>query len=490
MAGRTESFDDPLQYQDQVHGRTYSQDQQQYSGGSYPEEETSELHQEPSLAQEFSTVSLHGDSGASAPVVQHNAVYPPVDDDSPVEHLMPSAPAAWKQLETPQASSTGYQVAVSEPEVRKGQLGRSYTAYSVTGTGPRGQTFATYHRFSDFLWLHQQLTKSFPGMFIPPLPPKKAVGRFEEEFINMRMLCLQRFMNRIAASAELSCSESFVQFLTSTESVFEQIKKSSEKEAKPSAADVLAKYKQMFAAIIQEDLSYASADKFEGMKDYIKQMTASLSLAREYCNEIVDSNKKLTDQTGKWVQGMNEICETELRLRQRLDLLSAVPRYDGYLALANYNKVLQDAPERNFQTVAGMLSMELMDVDAIRAAIQSRDECMAAANKAEDRVNEIKASIDKMRRSGKSVSVSLFSRKETTMEEKEETMRQAQVEESAAKELVQVVNKLLIVREFEYFRHLVVEEYRQTMRLFASLQRQEAEKVASLWAGMERDTSN
>jgi hypothetical protein len=61
---------------------------------------------------------------------------------------------------------------------------------------------AVRRRYSDFLQLRHSLTSHFPGAFIPPLPHKRAMGRFELEFVATRQRGLQHFLEEILKSPD------------------------------------------------------------------------------------------------------------------------------------------------------------------------------------------------------------------------------------------------------------------------------------------------
>ena len=75
--------------------------------------------------------------------------------------------------------------------------------------------FTVVRRFSDFVWLHQHLTKDFPGLLIPPVPEKLVMGRFGPEFVESRRRALEKFVNRVGAHPELRVSDKFKTFLES-----------------------------------------------------------------------------------------------------------------------------------------------------------------------------------------------------------------------------------------------------------------------------------
>ncbi|XP_067149706.1 sorting nexin-9 isoform X2 [Apteryx mantelli] len=70
------------------------------------------------------------------------------------------------------------------------------------------------HRYKHFDWLYERLLVKFGlAIPIPSLPDKQVTGRFEEEFIKMRMERLQAWMTRMCRHPVVSESEVFQQFL-------------------------------------------------------------------------------------------------------------------------------------------------------------------------------------------------------------------------------------------------------------------------------------
>ena len=53
-------------------------------------------------------------------------------------------------------------------------------------------------RYSEFYKLHQVLSTRWPGVPIPTLPPKKAIGNKELKFLNERRFYLERFLKKMA----------------------------------------------------------------------------------------------------------------------------------------------------------------------------------------------------------------------------------------------------------------------------------------------------
>ena len=74
--------------------------------------------------------------------------------------------------------------------------------------------FSVVRRYSDFEWLLDQLGNSYPGIIIPPVPEKQAVGRFSPDFVEQRRRGLERFIARICVHPQLVESHHFITFLT------------------------------------------------------------------------------------------------------------------------------------------------------------------------------------------------------------------------------------------------------------------------------------
>uniref|UniRef100_A0A8B9LIV6 Sorting nexin n=1 Tax=Astyanax mexicanus TaxID=7994 RepID=A0A8B9LIV6_ASTMX len=102
---------------------------------------------------------------------------------------------------------------VADPKKGSKMYGlKSYIEYQVT---PNTTNKPVNHRYKHFDWLYERLLEKFGSAIpIPCLPDKQVTGRFEEEFIKMRMERLQGWMTRMCRHPVVSSSEVFQLFLT------------------------------------------------------------------------------------------------------------------------------------------------------------------------------------------------------------------------------------------------------------------------------------
>ena len=91
---------------------------------------------------------------------------------------------------------------VTEP-VKAGHI-----TYTVKGIDEEGEFMAS-RRYSDFYALREHLQKHWPGVFIPPIPPKKTTGNKDDSFVEDRCEFLDRFIKLIAKNPALVLEHSY-----------------------------------------------------------------------------------------------------------------------------------------------------------------------------------------------------------------------------------------------------------------------------------------
>ncbi|KAL2098708.1 hypothetical protein ACEWY4_005188 [Coilia grayii] len=101
---------------------------------------------------------------------------------------------------------------VADPKKGSKMYGlKSYIEYQVT---PNTTNRAVNHRYKHFDWLYERLLEKFGSAVpIPCLPDKQITGRFDDEFIKMRMERLQGWMSRMCRHPVVCESEVFQLFI-------------------------------------------------------------------------------------------------------------------------------------------------------------------------------------------------------------------------------------------------------------------------------------
>ncbi|XP_022619769.1 sorting nexin-9-like isoform X2 [Seriola dumerili] len=109
--------------------------------------------------------------------------------------------------------SSSLDCVIADPKKESKLYGlKSFIEYQLT---PSTTNRPVNHRYKHFDWLYERLLEKFGSALpIPPLPDKQVTGRFEEDFIRMRMEHLQAWMSRMCRHPVVSQSDVFQLFLT------------------------------------------------------------------------------------------------------------------------------------------------------------------------------------------------------------------------------------------------------------------------------------
>ncbi|BGO94026.1 hypothetical protein NBRC10512_003659 [Rhodotorula toruloides] len=94
-------------------------------------------------------------------------------------------------------------ITVGDPQKVGYNPATQHTVYTVrtrtTSPAYRKNDFSVLRRYSHFVWLYEALTQNNPGVIVPGMPEKHAIGRFGSEFVENRRLGLQNALNKIVS---------------------------------------------------------------------------------------------------------------------------------------------------------------------------------------------------------------------------------------------------------------------------------------------------
>lgn len=71
------------------------------------------------------------------------------------------------------------------------QGGGKHTDYKIMGRW-RDEQFIIMRRYKEFHLLRKRLEERWPGFYIPPMPPKKTIGKMDNRVVTERMNLLNR----------------------------------------------------------------------------------------------------------------------------------------------------------------------------------------------------------------------------------------------------------------------------------------------------------
>jgi len=111
--------------------------------------------------------------------------------------------------------SNGIRLEIGEQAVPGAMFGlRPFTTFKIRIDNPRGPEHPeVVRRFSDFVWLREELVRWYGDeAMVPPLPRKQFLGRFNESFLEARMHSLEQFLSIVATHPQLHNAEALQVF--------------------------------------------------------------------------------------------------------------------------------------------------------------------------------------------------------------------------------------------------------------------------------------
>jgi sorting nexin-1/2 len=75
-------------------------------------------------------------------------------------------------------------------------IGKSYIVYTVVGQDSIGR-FEIQRRYKEFYLLRQVLLQRHPGLYVPPIPPKRRRGNTDQTFVEERCFYLNMFFKQL-----------------------------------------------------------------------------------------------------------------------------------------------------------------------------------------------------------------------------------------------------------------------------------------------------
>ncbi|GAA5919562.1 hypothetical protein JCM1841_001015 [Sporobolomyces salmonicolor] len=141
-------------------------------------------------------IEREGDLSTSRGQQEGSAALPP---------LPPSIQGSPRSTELGGSLGPSFIITVGDPQKVGNPLNPAaqHTVYTVrtrtTSSAFRKSDFSVLRRFSHFLWLFDALTQNNPGVIVPGMPEKHAIGRFGSEFVENRRLGLQAALMKIVS---------------------------------------------------------------------------------------------------------------------------------------------------------------------------------------------------------------------------------------------------------------------------------------------------
>ncbi|KAL1932274.1 hypothetical protein VTP01DRAFT_9330 [Rhizomucor pusillus] len=315
-----------------------------------------------------------------------------------------------ESFEIPKSGSRPYfEVSVQDPQ-KVGDTINAHIVYKVrTKTNSpafRAPEVVVARRYRDFLWLYNQLTLGNPGVIVPPVPEKHALGRFQDEFVESRRIALERCLQKIVSHPMLYGDPDLKVFLESESFNVEKRQKRAEPEQpkiglmRSFGETISNAASNPFSKFVEVDEWFASKkNQLDALEAQLKALLKSVeSVVKQRKSMIPLASAELDHNLSSHLKALADIHKQMKELHEQQahhDVLTLEHTIDEYIRIIGSIRALELAfntrikAYQTFQQAESEWQKKLALQEKLRA--QSKTD---RANAAQQEINEAKQRMD------------------------------------------------------------------------------------------------
>ncbi|KAG2192052.1 hypothetical protein INT47_012301 [Mucor saturninus] len=375
-----------------------------------------------------------------------------------------------ESLQVPKSGSRPYfSVSIEDPQ-KVGDAINAHIIYKVrTKTNSpsyRSSEFVVARRYRDFLWLYNQLTLGNPGVIVPPVPEKHALGRFQDDFVESRRIALERCLQKIVAHPTLYGDPDLKVFLESESFNVEKRQRRAEPEAS----------KMSFMRSFGETLSNAATSPFtkfveidewfESKKNQLDALEAQLKGLIKSVEGVVKQRKELGSATSDFGESMFPLASAELNhnLSTHLKVLGEIQK--------QMKALHEQQAQYDIITLENTIDEYIRIIGSIRIAFSARVKAYQTFQQADSELQRKMALFEKLKVQLKNKPERLSSSQQELNEMK------GRVEE--LQQEFQEISKT-IKSELDRFDKEKVEDFRDSVEQFLRSMIEHQKQIIALW---------
>jgi sorting nexin-1/2 len=358
-----------------------------------------------------------------------------------------------------------FEIQVVNPEKIEGMV-KPFVVYQVkTKTNAPQYTqreFSVTRRYRDFRWLVKQLTARYPGLIVPPVPEKQALGRFSPDFIEYRRRALEKCLQRIGQHPILQMSHDFRTFLEIAED-FESIAGDLERETRRGFFDKLGD-------VVSSALSFSKTSEVD---DWFEQKRLRLDIMETQLHSLHKSLEQMIRCRKELGLLSTDTAECVLLLRRNHTL-----HEDG----DNLGFVLEELAEAekematiHLQQATCETTTLMATVDEYERLIGSIKKALGTRQKSLEQWQSLESSLHKKRDVYEKIKSSLVKGDKLMMAQRD--VHEAESKASTAQNEFDDLS-LQIRDEIELFEQLRIGDFHQSTREFMAHYLSHQEKVS------------
>lgn len=324
-------------------------------------------------------------------------------------------------------------------------------------------------RYSDFSWLAGELVAQYPGIIVPPVPEKQAVGRFSAEFIESRRRSLEKFLVRVLSHKELGQATVLVTFLQAAEDNLVQAKEEAKANRPKKSTISWLEGTVSTLANGRAELEKSAADiKSEEISQFVAQQDKVVAVVIKHAEGLSKKNNDVSHAYFDLAQSLKGLGEAE----SQQSLAQGLAQVSG--ATDSLSALLSTQAEAEIVKLVEPLQEYARMLASIRIAVSQRQE---RRNHYVQTLSEVEARKTAYRK------VMGVPGKETQAKAKEQLVVNAEEACSQAQKEFELVSERLLT-SFEAFKAQKGQDFKETLLQFVSMQIDFHRKAEQVWSDL------
>ncbi|KAF9089025.1 Vacuolar protein sorting-associated protein 5 [Mortierella sp. AD031] len=358
-----------------------------------------------------------------------------------------------------------FDITVGEPQ-KIGDVINPHIVYKVhiktNSTAFKSSDFTVQRRYRDFLWLYNQLTTHNPGVIVPPVSEKHALGRFQDEFVESRRIALERCLRKMTAHPMLYGDPDLKLFLES-ESLVAEIKE----KRQDSSKGFMTKFGETLSSATTFTKVHETDEWFESRRTQLDVLDGQLKSLLKAIEAIIKQRRDLGAASSEFGESIVSLAGTELNK----------PLANSLLVLGNLKIRIKELHDR--QAHMDVLTLEhtvdeyIRTIGSIKITFMTRAKFNQTLVQAQNDLSKKRANFEKMNQPSRKT--------------KPERIQQLQQEISEAEQRCDTVKRdfeeisTLIRQEFDRFDREKVEDFKQSVEAFLASMVKHQREIVGLW---------
>ncbi|GBB90525.1 hypothetical protein RclHR1_01750024 [Rhizophagus clarus] len=354
-----------------------------------------------------------------------------------------------------------FKITVEDPQ-KIGDPISAHIIYRVrtrtTSTAFRSQEFTVLRRYRDFLWLYNRLTLGNPGVIVPPLPEKHAIGRFQDEFVENRRQALEKCLNRITSHPKLYRDPDLKLFLESDTFTID-VKRKNQDESK----GVLKSLGEAMSNATTFNKFTETDEWFEGRRNQLDILESQLKTLLKSVEVIVKQRKDLGGATVDFGNSLLSLAGAELNksLASNLKILGNIQQ--------KIKELHEKQARQDVLTLENTVGEYIRIIASIKVAFNSRAKVYQTWQNSISDLQKKKANYERSKSQGRFDQDKML----TQIAEAEHKVEDCKSE-------FEDVSKL-IKNELDRFDKEKVEDFKNSVEAFLESMVQTQKEIISLW---------